>query len=89
MKLDVSRTMTLAGREIRLALKRIYGTPEAAEKAIRARAEDTESLEQWATLTDGQVFLFDDVPPAMRDSAILSMAAAMLVWTEEQERGVA
>jgi hypothetical protein len=95
--------MTLAGREIRLALKRIYGTPEAAEKTIRELAQDTQALEQWATIvtaraerfdglavsSGGEPFSFDDMPPTLREGAVLSMAAAMLVWTEEQESGAA
>jgi hypothetical protein len=37
----------------------------------------------------GEPFRFSDIPAPMRDVAIQSIAAAMLAWTAQQERGAA
>lgn len=90
-----------AGRHIRLELRRSYHSPEEAERAIREVAEDIEGLQTWAALMAarerqlqgdvrveeyGSPFCFSEIPPPIRQAAILSMAAAMLAWTAQQER---
>lgn len=39
-----------AGMDVRKTLKRRYGSPEKAEKAVRAAMTDREALEQWASV---------------------------------------
>lgn len=80
------RSMGVAGRAIRMRLKEIYGSPAAAEEAIRERAKDRKSLEDWATITTGKPFSFDDLPGPLREGGAVSMAAAMLVWTEDRSK---
>ena len=99
----VSRTITMMGMGIRKDLKRIYGTPERAEAAIREAMEDRRGLEMWASMVTakrhrldtsgmgyvdeyGAEFAFDSLEPSVREVAVQSIAAAMLVWTAEQER---
>jgi hypothetical protein len=75
-----ARVLSIAGKSIRRDLKRIHGTPEKAEKAIREKAQDESTLEQWATIQLGELFRFHSVPAPLRQEAAFSMAAAMLVW---------
>lgn len=90
----------MAGFGVRRDLKRIYGTPEAAEKAVREAMEDTHALEMWASMVTakrhslgdggyadeyGTVFSFDALSGSIRDVAKQSIAVAMLVWTAKQE----
>lgn len=100
-----ANSLSVAGRRVRRELRRYYGSPEAAEKAVREAAKDTKSIEDWASLAmareerlqsaDGEVgavvnysgtFSFSEIPPPLREAAIICLAAAMLAWTAEQER---
>lgn len=89
-----ARTLSMAGKDIRLALKEYYGSPEEAEKAIRERMEDEDAMESWATLVTEYhpldepqgIFRFSDVPTPLREEAKASMAAAMLAWEAQQQR---
>lgn len=98
-----NRTFSTWGFGIRRELKRIYGTPQEAEAAIREAMKDREALEMWAGMVTakrhryealsggfvdeyGAEFSFDSLMPAVREVAVQSIAAAMLVWTAEQER---
>ncbi len=83
---EVMRAMSVAGKSIRLKLKAIYGTPEAVEKAVRAKAQNKAELEHWGIVSSKEAFSFEDVPPPLRENAIISVACAMLVWEHEQQR---
>jgi hypothetical protein len=63
-------TLALCGMSIRLELKRHYGSPEAAEEAIRGVAEDTEALEHWASVVTArrhQIEIARGAPPVSAD----------------------
>jgi hypothetical protein len=97
---EVSKTISLAGFGVRRDLKRVYGSPEAAERAVRDAMSDTEALEMWASMVTakrhslgdggyadeyGAEFSFDALSQPLRDVAMQSIAVAMLVWTAKQE----
>lgn len=98
---EVSRALAMAGFGIRRDLKKIYGSPEAAEEAVRGAMADEQALEMWAGMVTakqhslgndggyadeyGTIFSFDDLPGSIRDGAKQSIAVAMLVWTARQE----
>jgi hypothetical protein len=109
---EIARTLSMAGAGIVRDLKRIYGSPEEAEKAVKEAMKNPREIEEWATLVQnqqqilernrpsfyfvkgvdlapGERWTFDHIPPLMREAAMWSMAAAMLVWKAKQEQGVA
>lgn len=81
-----ANALNICGWRVRRELRRHYGSPEAAERAIREVAEDTKSLEEWASVVTLSVWRLSEMPPPIREAATVCLAAAMLAWTADQER---